>query len=463
MRIGKGHGPLGRTGAVDVRTRLSLTATLVAIAIAAAAALSPNAYGANTSSSANLVYQGGPVLHSSAPYLVFWTPSGKPIPVSSRHLFARYFTDVAADSGRSNSVYGVLRQYYDRTGFADYRQTFNAARQVIVDRQPYPPRDAAQCPGVAPAYPTCISDAQVQAELHRLIAARHLPTAGSLAKERLTGELSADAPIYFVMLPPHVNACQIGATVCSNNSMCAYHLFSNDAGRAVLYAVIPMYSYLSYKGLGWPKNCQTDSHRTTQEPNGNAADVVIGDLSHEDSEAITDPIFSGWVLYGATRFESVLNEVGDHCAAFGSFDPKNGFNRRAFTPTLGGNAAKGTLFNQLINAHPYYIQSEWSNGNYNCEMWPSGGRIVTRFSVPSARKPAGVPIRFNPAASTSRAPISSASWRFGDGTSAFLVTSAALTPVTHRYNRPGRYTVALTLVDDRGNLATTTRRVRVKR
>jgi hypothetical protein len=460
---------------LKARTRLPRVAALAAIAIASAAALSPDAHGTYARGAegaaprtiavpaGDLGYQGGPVLHSSAPYLVFWTPNGERIPVSARHLLARYLADVAADSGRSNSVYGVLRQYYDRAGFADYRQTFNAARQVIVDRQPYPPRDAATCPDVAAAYPTCISDGQVQAELHRLIAAKHLRTAGSLAEERLTGELSANAPIYFVVLPAHVDACQVGATVCSDKNMCSYHLFSNDAGRAVLYAVIPMHAYLSYRGFRWPKNCQTDSHRIVQEPNGNIADAVISNLSHEDSEVITDPIFSGWVLYGRSQFESVLNEVGDHCASFGSFDPQNGFSPRAFAPTLGGNGAKGTLYDQLINGDRYYIQSEWSNGNRDCEMRPSGGRIAARFSMSNRPKPVGVPIRFNPTASRSRAPISSASWHFGDGSAPlFLVTSAALTPVTHRYKRAGRYTVTLTLVDNRGNLETTTRRVTIK-
>ena len=80
----------------------------------------------------------------------------------------RYLADVAADSGKASNVFGVLRQYYDRAGFADYRQRFDPARQVIVDPQPYPARDAAVCPDIAGAYPRCISDAQIQAELGRL-------------------------------------------------------------------------------------------------------------------------------------------------------------------------------------------------------------------------------------------------------------------------------------------------------
>lgn len=76
--------------------------------------LAPRSLGASTSG--NLVYHGGPVVHASAPYLIFWTPSGESIPARSQSLMRRYLTDVAADSGKASNVFGVLRQYYDRTG-----------------------------------------------------------------------------------------------------------------------------------------------------------------------------------------------------------------------------------------------------------------------------------------------------------------------------------------------------------
>src|SRR5947208_946111 len=51
-----------------------------------------------TSSSGNLDYHGGPVLHSSAAYLIFWDPSNG-ISSSSRSLLQQYLTDAAVDSG----------------------------------------------------------------------------------------------------------------------------------------------------------------------------------------------------------------------------------------------------------------------------------------------------------------------------------------------------------------------------
>jgi hypothetical protein len=75
-----------------------------------------------SSAKGELSWHGGPVLHSSRPYLIFWTPSGESIPSTSQSLIERFFTDVAADSGKSSNVFGVLRQYYDHAGFADYRR-----------------------------------------------------------------------------------------------------------------------------------------------------------------------------------------------------------------------------------------------------------------------------------------------------------------------------------------------------
>jgi hypothetical protein len=440
-------------------------------ASASGAGQSPSA--AAVAREGNLTYLGGPVLHSSAPYLVFWTPRGERIPTRMRSLFERYFTDVAADSGQPNDVFGVLRQYYDRAGFADYRQTFDSRRQVIVDRQTYPPRDPTGCPDVAGAYPTCVSDVQVQSELQRLIAAKRLPTAGLLARAYAGGELARRAPVYFVVVPADVNLCQIGGTVCLDKNMCGYHHVSNDHGNAVLWAAISIRTHSKgvphfgrFRGqlVRWPKVCQGDSHKAAQEPNRDAGDVMISLLSHEDSEMITDPVFTSWVVYGATKSESVLSEVGDRCNFYGWFDPVNGRNLGAFAPTLGGNASAGTLYDQLIHGHRYYTQSEWSNGNGSCEMRASPGRIIPRFTAPRRPVRVGQSLRFNPATTRNRRPLSSATWHFGDGSpTAFFPAGAALTSVKHRYRRPGRYIVTLTLVDTAGNLESTKRRVTVRR
>jgi hypothetical protein len=199
-----------------------------------------------------------------------------------------------------------------------------------------------------------------------------------------------------------------------------------------------------------------------QEPNGNIADVLISLLSHEDSEMITDPMYTGWAVYGSTVLQSTLTESGDKCNLYGPFNPAIGINPNAFAPTLGGSASTGTLYDELINGHRYYTQSEWSNGNGNCEMRPSAGTIAPRFSVPTRSRTA-TSLSFNPAASTGTNAYSSATWNFGDGSKpTFFSASATLTRAHHRYRRGGHYTITLTLVDDRGDLRSTTKRATVE-
>jgi hypothetical protein len=187
---------------------------------------------------------------------------------------------------------------------------------------------------------------------------------------------------------------------------------------------------------------------------------VINTLTHEDSETITDPI-PGTPHTGWAQNAFFQGEVADECELHGSFDPLGSFNPDAYAPTLGGSEAAGSLYTQLINGHPYYTQSVWSNGNGNCEMRPTAGRIAPRFRLRGPRR-AGASIHFNPAASKTTNPLSSATWNFGDRSkTAFRFGPAALTRVKHRYRRAGSYTITLTLVDNRGNLGKTTKRVNI--
>jgi PKD domain len=404
----------------------------------------------SASATGDLTYHGGPVVHSSDPFLVYWTPTGESIAAASQSVLERYLADAAADSGQTDDVFGVDRQYYDRAGFADYRQTFDPARQAVFDPQPYPARDKAHCRDLVASYRTCITDGQLQAELKRLIEANGLPTAGSAS------ELSANAPVYFVILPADVNICVDGGLICADDSMCAYHNdFSLRRAGTVLYSAIPAQAGFSYEGLNWPKICQNDGTAAVQEPNGDIADVLVGLLSHEYSETLTDPISpTGW------NSPDTGNEVGDNCQWAGRFAPAALSNPNAYRPVLGGNASAGTLFDQLINSNPYYSQSEWSNGDGTCELKPPSGTIVPTITPPRGRIAARTSLRFTPSASTSTHPIASATWSFGDGSiPGFSKGRAALVPATHTYSVPGNYTITLTLVDNRGNLQTTTHTV----
>ena len=410
----------------------------------------------------NMDYNGGPVVHSSAPYVIFWDPSDE-IPTPTKTLLVRYLRDAANDSGMATNDYGVVRQYSDQTGIADYVQTYSSA-QVIVDHHAYPPRDTTNCPDVDVSYyPNCLTDAQLQAELTHLITAEDLPTDGLTS----SSELVANAPIYFIFTPADVNICLSGSLCAdSSNGFCSYHGSYAEDGNNALYVAIPLISAESDDPQLSPKGCQDDGNTAIQEPNGDGGDVAIKLMTHEDIESITDPLLDAW--YDTSSGQ----EVADNCNAYGApADPAQGFSPNAFTPTLGGSATPvapattGTLSNQLDNGDSYYVQSVWSNGDVNCELRPSAGSVAAGFTAPSVDQAAGRAISFDPSASSSSAGYSSIAWSFGDGTTSFASTATTANPapatVSHTYATPGMYTVTLTLVDTKGNVASATHTVRV--
>jgi PKD repeat protein len=391
------------------------------------------------SATGDLDYHGGPVLHASAPYLIFWDPSGE-ISAGERSLLEQYFHDTAADSGSSTNVFGVDRQFTDSTGFANYSQSW-APSHVIDDTQPYP--TSGNCTE-APAYSetVCLYDGQLEAEISRLIAADSLPTG-------ITGA----APIYFVVTPPDVDSCFDSPyqTTCADNAFCAYHSGYVDGGSGtVLYADIP-----TVLAVNDPKSCQYDGYGAVQSPNASAtADVTIKYMSHEFNESITDPLGDAW--WDANSG----NEDGDNCNFYGSADPSGGSSPDAFVPALGGSAVTGTLYDQVIDGDHYYTQSEWSNGDVGCEMRPSNGAITAAFSPPPAAAP-GASVSFDPSASSSTGGWTSATWSWGDGGSSFAAISSAPGAQSHTFTAPGSYTVSLTLVDAHGDISTVSHQLTV--
>jgi hypothetical protein len=420
--------PGGRVAGVTLRS---------SIRPAVAARLAPVHRARGTIGAADGVqYQGGIVLHSESPYLVFWDPNGD-IPAHSQAVMERYLSDVAADDGKATNVYSVLRQYTDLTGFAEYRQFFGPS-QAFVDTHPYP--TVGNCPTTGATFPTCLTDEQVTKEVTRLIGARHLPTG--------TGPR---APIYFVILPENVNQCfDLAGTICSSNAFCAYHSFYTlGSGVPVLYALTPFFVFQ----FG-PKGCQTDGTAVYQTPHGNGDHgfQVSDNLSHELSETITDPTFGGYFN------NRVGNEVGDLCAIYGpTAIPAQDLNPLAYSPTLGGNRDAGTLFDQVINGDEYYNQTEWSNGDLNCRAATSPGAIKPTFSVAPT---SALTVHVDPGATTSTAGFSSSTWSFGDG-SAPVFSRGAPAAVNHTYSHAGTFTITLTIVDPLGNEATSSHTITV--
>ncbi len=353
-----------------------------------------------------LEYHGGIVLHSSDPYLIFWDPSSS-ISSASELLLERYFTDTAADSTDSTDVFGVGRQFTDTTGFADASETFSATSQALVDTQPYP----ASCTQTKPTYPVCLTDAQLQTEIARFISANSLPTGSG-----------ANAPVYFIVTPGTVNICMQGSG-CTSTVFCAYHSTFTDSSHSVLYAAIPLF-FDGASSTQNPKLCQSDGTSEVQEPNADIADVAIKYMSHEYNETITDPVDGGGWWDNSSG-----NEDGDNCNYYASsFNPAMGENPDAFKPVLGGSASAGTLFDQLINGDPYYSQTEWSNGNLNCESQPVNATLAPAFATSVQ---SGDTVTLDPSGSSSSAGYSSTTWSFGDNSGSFV--QGGPVPVSHTF------------------------------
>lgn len=361
----------------------------------------------------NLVNHGGVVMPHTDVYTIYWDPSGTAFSPAYKQLVDNYFQNVQADSGKTSNVFSVVNQY---------GSSYNVAfKGQLDDSNAYPSNPGGDCAAVT----QCFSDAQLQAEVQRVIAS---PPAGTTLPK-------GDSTIYFVMTPKGVNSCfNDGSGSCSWNSYCAYHSSSgwNNSGGSpsdVLYANMP---FANVSGCSVPSN-----------PNGSDADPLINVLSHEHIEAITDPNGTAW-------WDSSGNEIGDKCGwtwsaslgntTYGSYDQQIG--------TLGG-AGTGKAFGT------YQLQEEWSNQTSNCvaRVAPADDPSTASFS---ARETSTRTISYTGSWSDSDGQPTSWAWKLGDNS-----TSSQQSP-RHTYRRTGKYTVTLTVTFNDGTRASSTQVVTVR-
>jgi hypothetical protein len=259
----------------------------------------------------NLAYHNGPVMHTNATYAIYWVPAGYFVSSNYEGVLNQFLGDVAADSGKTSNVYYSDTQYYDGTnGNILYSSTFQGP---IVDTNAFP------ASGCSDRYTSvCLTDAQLQAEIDRVIAVNGLP--------RGLGTM------YFIFTPRNVGSC-FGSS-CAFSYFCAYHSSFGSGSSLTLYANMPYAAWV-------PAACGSG-----QSPNGDDADSTISVASHEHNETITDPLGNAW-------YDRRGSEDGDKCAwNFGS--------------TIGSTSTGA--YNQLISGHPYYLQQEWSNRSSGCVL-----------------------------------------------------------------------------------------------
>jgi hypothetical protein len=264
-----------------------------------------------------LLYDGGPVLATNAAggltvTPVYWAPLGwaHPFPARYRRIIDGYIASVAAASGKTDNVYSIDTEYYDKSGGLRTSISYAiTAGTPILDTRRFPANGCKPARG----YSVCLTDKRLRTELARL----RLPT--------------GLAHFYPVFLPPRVETKNSDGTT-SADDYCGYHRSFGKGVKQTAYADMPF---------------STEGCNAGQSPNGNlAADGAIDTLSHELNEAITDPLDTrfGW-------FDTNGNEMADMCAneyglPLGSTDPQH---------------PKTTEYNQVINGGRYYTQSEFSN------------------------------------------------------------------------------------------------------
>jgi PKD domain len=355
----------------------------------------------------NMDYNGGPVMPSNTDYMLMWSPQGlAAYPDGFVFGISRYFADLAHDSGGNQNVDSVGPQYNDLTGaVANYDVSFGG---VLVDTDPYP---ASQCPVNAPVT-NCLTDAQIQQEIQSFVTSHHLPT-----------DLSHE---YFLLTPPHVESCFTNdptqnfggcsagiVPVSQFGAYCAYHE-NTTTPTMIFYANMP---FDATNPL-----CQDGNY-----PNGLISDGEInGGLSHEHMESVTDPLPNDAWTIGAGPFHGF--EIGDVCVA------------DMGTPL--GTAPNGSPFNQVINGHPYWYQTEWSNFTHSCVQHETLPRpLPTANEAVTAGN--GTAMTFD--ASRSIAPLGGLaqfSWQFNAVPNAETLEQTTPT-TTYTFPAPGAYSTGL--------------------
>jgi hypothetical protein len=266
-----------------------------------------------------LVYHaGGSIMPSATLYAIYWIPralqTGQPTTLSTayQNLQTRYLTDYAG-----HALANITTEYYQIVGSTpSWSSSADGLGGVYVDTSPYP---ASGCTDyLTPG--NCITDAQIQAEIQKVMGAKGWT--GGLNKIFLLYTSSGEGSCVPTPYGP----------ACAYTDYCGYHSFISGSPN-IIYANIP-YGDLSNCAAGQPS------------PNGDAvADSVTSTASHEVTEAITDPLLNAWFT------EPLGNEIGDLCA---------------YDYGINTWPAQGPPFNanQRWNGHSYELQREFDNHSF---------------------------------------------------------------------------------------------------
>jgi hypothetical protein len=356
---------------------------------------------------------GSTVVHTA----IYWNPAGHSFPAGYKTIINKYLSDIAADSGKTTNVFSTNTQYSGSNGSGTYHVV---AGTPISDTTAYPAAGCVVNSGSVysdgSGYSTCLSDDQLKAEIDAVVTANGLP--------RDFGHM------YSIFTPKGVESCFFPGNpsnqACTINpspsaAFCAYHGSFGSAATPTVYANMPFPIYQSATGY----SCTAEGlGGGIQSPNGNIdADVEVSPLSHEMSEAFTDPELNAW-------YDSSGNENGDDCAYIYG--------------TLSGTA--GTFYNQVVNAHHYLTQEEFSNAAFvpgvsGCLQGTAvaSGPAVTLVKPASGPLAGGKTVIVNGTGFTGATAV-----KFGSTTASFTVNSATKITATSPAHAAGVINVRVT-------------------
>lgn len=432
-------------------------------------------------------------------YFVYWDPGAW-----YHHEWVQqldeFGQDLASSSGKPGTIFHALTQYRDRANAqASYDYEFEGA---FSDTQPYPASGCSDPEPLELGDVACLTDAQLRAGLQAFVASKGTPKGMN--------------SIYYLLTPPGVTVC-LGASSghCSDfeegeptsqaNSFCSYHGAINPDSAAqgdantVLYAAIPWVA--NYTGEVWdfrPAPGSSQAQKATEcqdgvgnleEPNqghvkdeeGDEAaslqDVIVDQIAEEQANVTTDPLLTSW------QNTSTGSEATDECRdAFGATSEPSVLTG---VETNQPGTEAGTLSNETVGEHEYYINNVIDNGYLNHPRCMGGIGLIARFTAPT-RANAGEGVTFDGMESTVsefQGPVYGPSgppsttyanftWDFGDGTTASGFAPGAptcevpwLSPCAaseiHTYTYGGTYPVTLTITDVAGNVTQVSREVTV--
>ncbi len=414
---------------------------------------------------------GGSVLPSNETYVLTWDPDRR-YWATTRQYVEQFLSDVGTASGTFGSPYAVTPQYTMANGtvraqnkslFAggciDYGNHTGDPSQSVYTCQfganhpsgtgyNYPLTDIGHnnCPksgqNVWTGEPNgpittsnndvCLTDADIQTELQRMLPQMGLPG----------GNVGGYQPLVVILTPPGVEVCLDAAGhACSANSagganvaqFCSYHSQINDGGTEIPYVVQPWTAQWG-QGVGCddpgapnitlPVNVKTLAQQVGAK--------LVSPLSQGQLAAIVNPGLDAW--YGADGAE--INDNGCIPLASGLDDVN-------------------------LNGTTYELQREFNNAGaietdpnaLPCTDWVD---LTPTFVVPGPVEP-GDNVLFDGSVTASTLMVHNGdySWNFGDG------TTGTGPSVYHAYANGGTYPVKLTVTDRGGNVATITQTIQV--